>query len=110
MANTLLIAKTERAVAQGREQLTDEQVSFLGSAYAGAIAQGRAENPRDRHGQLPRAGKLVERFATHRNMILRFTVDFAVPFTNNQAEVRHQAARSEWTRRREGRQMLMSVA
>ena len=88
MANTLLIAKriTEQAVAQGCEQLTDEQVSFLGSAYAGAIAQGRAQNPPDRHGELPRARKLVERFATHRNMILRFTVDLAVPFTNNQAE------------------------
>jgi transposase len=88
MANTLLIAKriTEQAVAQGCEQLTDEQVSFLGSAYAGAIAQGRAENPPDRHGELPRARKLVERFAIHRNMILRFTMDLAVPFTNNQAE------------------------
>lgn len=85
MANTLLIAKrvTEQAVAQGCEQLTEEQVSFLGAAYAGAVAQGRTENPPDRHGELPRAGKLVERFATHRDMILRFTVDLAVPFTNN---------------------------
>jgi transposase len=88
MANALLIAKkmTEDAVAAGRDQLTAEQLSLIGSAYAGAIAQGRAENPPDRRGELPRAGKLVERFATHRNMILRFTVDLAVPFTNNQAE------------------------
>lgn len=88
MANILLIAKkiTEQAAAEGRDRLTDEQVSFIGSAYAGAIAQGRAENPPDRHGELSRAGKLVERFATHRDMILRFTVDLAVPFTNNQAE------------------------
>jgi transposase len=88
MANTLLIAKnmTEQAVAGGRDRLTDEQVGFIRSVYAGAIAHGRAENPSNRDGQLPRAGKLVERFATHREMILRFTVDLAVPFTNNQAE------------------------
>lgn len=88
MANTLLIAKrmTEQAVTEGRDRLTGDQLSFISSAYAGAIAQGRDENPPDRAGELSRAGKLVERFATHRNMILRFTVDLAVPFTNNQAE------------------------
>lgn len=88
MANTLLIAKkiTEQAVAEDRDRLTEEQLRFISSAYAGAIAQGRAENPPDRHGELSRAGKLVERFATHRDMILRFTVDLAVPFTNNLAE------------------------
>lgn len=88
MANTLLIAKkmTEQAVAEGHDRLTDQQRSFIGSCYAGAIAQGRAENPPDTAGELPRAGKLVERFAKHRDMILRYTVDLAVPFTNNQAE------------------------
>ncbi|HET6214263.1 MAG TPA: transposase, partial [Micromonosporaceae bacterium] len=88
MANTLLIAKnlTEQTVAAGGDRLTNEQISFLRSAYAGAIAQGRTENPPDRDGERSRAGKLVERFATHREMILRFTVDLAVPFTNNQAE------------------------
>ncbi|MGH3683130.1 MAG: IS66 family transposase, partial [Natronosporangium sp.] len=88
MANALLIAKkmTEDAVAAGDDRLTASGLSLIGSAYAGAIARGRAENPPDRAGQLPRAGKLVERFATHRTMILRFTVDLAVPFTNNQAE------------------------
>jgi hypothetical protein len=60
------------------------------SNFGGAFARPRvvatsAVKP-DRHGELSRAGKLVERFVTHRNMILRFTVDLAVPFTNNQAE------------------------
>lgn len=88
MANTLLIAKqmTEAAVAEGRGRLSGQQLSFIGSCYAGAIAKGREENPPDRAGALSKAGKLVERFATHRTMILRFTVDLAVPFTNNQAE------------------------
>jgi transposase len=88
MANTLLIAKkaTETALAAGQDRLSDQQLAFIRSAYAGAIAQGRAENPPDRSGEMSRAGKLVERFAAHREMILRFTVDLAVPFTNNTAE------------------------
>lgn len=88
VANTLLIAKrmTEQAIAEGNDRLTEQQRSFISSCYAGAIAQGRAENPPDKAGELSRAGKLVERFAKHRSMILRYTVDLAVPFTNNQAE------------------------
>jgi len=88
MANTLLIAKkaTETALAEGHDALPDQDVRFISSAYAGAIAHGRAENPPDRTGDPSKAGKLVERFATHRDMILRFVVDLAVPFTNNSAE------------------------
>jgi len=88
MANTLLIAKnaTESAVEQGRDALSEEDIRFISSAYAGAIAHGRAENPPDRNADLSKAGKLVERFATHRDTILRFVIDLAVPFTNNSAE------------------------
>ena len=88
MANTLLFAKnaTESAVEQGRDALSEADIKFIGSAYAGAIAQGRAENPPDRNDDLSKAGKLVERFATHRDTILRFVIDLAVPFTNNSAE------------------------
>jgi len=32
-----------------------------------------------------------------------------VPWTNNQAEVRHEVARDEWTRRREGQQMMLAA-
>ncbi|GGM68135.1 hypothetical protein GCM10011608_61700 [Micromonospora sonchi] len=88
MAGTLLMAKqlTEQAVAAGRTALTADEVSHIRACYAGAVAYGREQNPPDREGKLPRAGTLVERFATHRDMILRFTVDLTVPFTNNQAE------------------------
>ncbi|MFC0530991.1 IS66 family transposase [Phytohabitans kaempferiae] len=88
MANTLLIAKraTEQAIAAGRDALTEQEISRSRSYYAGALAHGRTENPPDRNGQLSRAGKLVERFATHRAMILRFVVDLSMPFTNNTAE------------------------
>ncbi|MEV0217842.1 IS66 family transposase [Micromonospora sp. NPDC050695] len=88
MAGTLLMAKqlTEQAVAAGRTALTADEAGHIRACYAGAVAYGREQNPPDRDGKLPRAGTLVERFATHRDMILRFTVDLAVPFTNNQAE------------------------
>ncbi|MER7004746.1 IS66 family transposase [Dactylosporangium sp. NPDC000555] len=88
MATTLLIAKqtTEQAVTDGRDALTEQEISRIGSYYAGAVAHGRAENPPDRNGDLSRAGKLVERFHTHRGMILRFVLDLAAPFTNNTAE------------------------
>ena len=88
MAGTLLTAKktTEQAVAAGRDALSADEISHIRACYAGALAYGREQNPPDRDGKLSRAGTLVERFATHRDMILRFTVDLAVPFTNNQAE------------------------
>lgn len=88
MAGTLLMAKkaTEQAVAEGRDTLSADEISHLRACYAGALAYGRQQNPPDRDGKLSRAGTLVERFVTHRDMILRFTVDLAVPFTNNQAE------------------------
>jgi len=88
MAGTLLTAKktTERAVAAGRDTLSADEISHIRACYAGALAYGREQNPPDRDGKQSRAGTLVERFATHRDMILRFTIDLAVPFTNNQAE------------------------
>ena len=88
MAGTLLTAKqiTEQAIAAGRTVLTADEVSHIRACYAGAVAYGREQNPPDRDCRLTRAGTLVERFATHRDMILRFTIDLAVPFTNNQAE------------------------
>ncbi|WP_161558030.1 IS66 family transposase [Micromonospora sicca] len=88
MADTLLMAKTmtEQAVAAGRSTLTEAEVSHIRACYAGALAYGRQQNPPERHGELSKAGKLVERFHQHRGMILRFVVDLAVPFTNNQAE------------------------
>lgn len=88
MATTLLMSKTmtEQAVAAGRDALSADEISHIRACYAGAVAYGREQNPPGRHGKLARAGTLVERFAAHSDMILRFTVDLAVPFTNNQAE------------------------
>ncbi|WP_081636068.1 IS66 family transposase [Micromonospora sp. CNB394] len=88
MAQTLLMVKktTEQAVTAGRDALSTDEISHIRACYAGALAYGREQNPPDRDGRPSRAGTLVERFTAHRDMILRFTIDLAVPFTNNQAE------------------------
>ena len=82
------IDEAEAEYGRAIESLEAQVAARHGGAQGqgGAIAQGRAENPPDRNGELSKAGKLVERFATHRDMILRFVIDLAVPFTNNSAE------------------------
>lgn len=88
MATTLVMAlrATNAARAAGATQLDDEQLSFLRSCYAGAIAQMREDNAAAATGLQQRALSLADRFESHRDMILRFLHDLAVPFTNNQAE------------------------
>lgn len=85
MANTLLIAKRmmEQAAAAGHTRLSDDQVSFIRSAYAGAIAAGRDANNAQPD---TKAAKLVERFTRDAADILRFTTDTAIWFSNNQSE------------------------
>jgi transposase len=84
-ANTLLMAKQmmEQAAARGDTRLPDEQVSFIRSAYAGALSVGRQANA----GKSDTKGaKLVERFVRDAADILRFTTDTAIWFSNNQSE------------------------
>ena len=85
MANTLLIAKkwmADAAVA-GRRTLDAEQVGFIRSAYAGALASGREATARQPGSK---AAKLLRRFTRDADDILRFTTDTAIWFSNNQSE------------------------
>jgi hypothetical protein len=50
------------------------------------------------------------RLRDRRDDYLRFAHDLRVPFGNNLAEVRHDVARFEWTRRKEGRSLMWSAA
>lgn len=88
MAGTLTDAlhATTTARAGSLAELDPDQRIWLRSAYAGAIAKMPTDNhpgrtPLQQHGL-----RLAERFATHREMILRFIDDLAVPFSNNAAE------------------------
>ena len=89
MVNTLLLANStaHAARAAGRATLTNVELATIRSRYAGAIARGRDENITGRDPLHAQARTLLRRFARHRDMILRFTVNLDVPFTNNTAEL-----------------------
>jgi transposase len=88
MATTLVAAlrQTRAARDAGATALTDKQLSFLRSCYAGAIKQIREDNQAAKTPLHQRGLTLAHRFATHRDMILRFIDNLTVPFTNNAAE------------------------
>ena len=88
MADALVDANTAAVTARaaGQPALEAEVLSELRCRYRGAAAKGITDN-RSRAGPLARdALTLARRFRDHEDMILRFTVDLAVPWTNNQAE------------------------
>ena len=118
MAEWLSLAHTAatRARDAGAERVDPGVVAGLLGRYDQIIAKGCAANPPPaRHpgqrgrGKQPPAANLLGRLDARRGAVCRFLVDLRVPFSNNQAELRHEVARCEWTRRREGR-LTMSVA
>ncbi len=88
MANTLVLANITagKARAEGREQLTPDELATIRNRYHGAIGLGWDQNPKDSDPLAEKARTLLRRFERHKDMILRFTVDLRVPFTNNVAE------------------------
>jgi len=88
MATTLVLALRETRAARdaGAAALTDERLSFLRSCYAGAIKQMREDNQPAATPLHERGLTLAQRFDNHRDMILQFIDNLAVPFTNNAAE------------------------
>jgi transposase len=89
MADTLLEAHriATAARAEGRDELSAEELRTIKRLYTGALARARLDNPAtDRSVLAGHARTLATRFETHRETILRFTTNLAVGFTNNQAE------------------------
>jgi transposase len=88
MADLLIDAHhhAQTARATGAEHLDEHTLTDLRRRYLGAYTAG-IRNNQNRAGPLARdAATLARRFRDHQDMILRFMVDLAVPFTNNQAE------------------------
>lgn len=88
MADTLLEANriAHAARTAGRDELDSVELRAVNRLYTGALARSRTDN-RDKNTELARhARTLARRFEEHREVILRFTTDLAVPFTNNTAE------------------------
>jgi len=71
----------------GKSALPDDLLVSFAAEYDRILALGETETPRDT-GQTKqsKSRNLLERFIRYRAEITRFTKDFAVPFTNNQAE------------------------
>jgi transposase len=95
MVTTLLLANdaAHTARAEGRVRLTDTELATIRSRYAGAIARGWDENTDGRDPLHEQARTLLRRFGRHRDMILRFSVNLDVPFTNNTAELPARAVK-----------------
>jgi len=88
MADLLIDAHqhAQGARATGEQHLDEHVLTDLRRRYLGAYTAGIRDN-QNRAGPLARdAAALARRFRDHQDMILRFVVDLAVPFTNNQAE------------------------
>ncbi len=75
------------AMEAGRTELEPEQVAAFEQAYDRVIREGWRENPRQvGKRQQSKAANLLRRLDEHRDEVLRFLHDFAVPFTNNEIE------------------------
>jgi transposase len=88
LADTLLAAKTaaEQARASGLNALPAHELAWTRKHYLGALAHGRTHNTGRRGLLADEANTLIRRFARYEDMILRFTMNLAVPFSNNLAE------------------------
>lgn len=88
MADTLLEANRLAAAARsaGRDALTAAELDAIARLYTGALARARTDNRHQKTELAAHARTLARRFEAHREVILRFTTDLTVPFTNNQSE------------------------
>jgi len=95
MADTLLEANRLATSAReaGREELTEDELRAVNRLYTGALARCRQDNRAKKAELAHHARTLARRFEEHREVILRFTTDLTVPFTNNQAERDVRAAK-----------------
>jgi transposase len=85
-------AVVEQAQAAGATALPEAERQALAARYAALVSAGSAQNPapavtgkRGRPKQSP-AKNLLDRLEVHREAVLAFLHDFAVPFDNNLAE------------------------
>jgi len=73
--------------ADGQTALPDDLLVSFADEYDRILKFGETETPRDTmQTKQTKSRNLLERFINYRTEITRFTKDFAVPFTNNQAE------------------------
>lgn len=71
---------------QGADRLDERTLKQIRNHYLGALARGEADNQSEDSPLADKARTLIARFRRYEDMILRFTTDLSVPFTNNEAE------------------------
>jgi transposase len=87
-----IYTSVETAKAGGHTELPADRLAGFGARYDALIVEGQGLNPPPpRTGKRGRpklgpAGSLLRRLHDYRDDVLRFAVDFTVPFDNNQAE------------------------
>ena len=88
-----MLSERKRLMEQGQSSYLPGQLDGFLRRYDALVAQGLEENPlpERKKGKMgaPKKGEmrsLLERFRDYKPQILRFAVDWAVPFTNNEAE------------------------
>ena len=88
MATTLLQANQAAIAARerGADRLDEATLRTIRSHYLGALARADTDNTGQRTALADQARTLINRFRRFEDMILRFTSDLSVPFTNNEAE------------------------
>jgi transposase len=88
MADTLTAAHRAACKArnQGLDRLDEATLTALNNHYRGALAKGTTDNHHHRGELADKARTLIRRFRRYQDMILRFSTDLAIPWTNNQAE------------------------
>lgn len=88
MATTLTEAHHSARAARerGADRLDNHELRGIRNHYLGALARGDTDNTGQTSPLADRARTLINRFRRFEDMILRFTVDLSVPFTNNEAE------------------------
>jgi transposase len=80
--------EVERVRGKGGKRLPEDRLESLTASYDRLVAEGqKAQLPLGVPGQvLKQARNLLLRFERRREEVLRFLMDFSVPFDNNQAE------------------------
>jgi len=84
-----MLRSVERAHAKNSTSLPKQTLTQYATKYDNLIRQARIlhpPRPPGRRVKRPKAANLLDRLDIHREDILRFTHNFDVPFTNNQAE------------------------
>ena len=80
----------ERAKAGGKDHLSRSSIRALRRSYDALVAKGRVANPAvvssKRHGIDKDAHNLLSRLEAYADDVLRFSTDFNVAWSNNQAE------------------------